>query len=212
VPIGTAFVTPTSQKRSALLITVGYVLLSCIFLAMVPVVSTFPFGMGYRYLLPIYPFLVFGAAVAADLLLSRRRLGYRISGVIVVDLLSIAAARSARATALKILGHGSQHSASCVSGISLLDELKRLPAAQSEPGVLTNVQGLAWYAMRTPTITLSWRALADAPKGTIIIFVRPENTCPEVLEVENISEMSLTRDPDVSIVSDRGVFLIGRKQ
>ena len=46
VPVGTAFVTPTSQQRSALLISVGYVLLSCIFLALVPIVSTFPIWDG----------------------------------------------------------------------------------------------------------------------------------------------------------------------
>ena len=130
VPFGTAFVTPTSQKRSALLICIGYVLLSCIFLAMVPVVSTFPFGMHYHYLLPIYPLILIGAAVAADLLLNRQRLDSRILGLIVVGLLSIAAARSTRAAVLGILGHGSQQSASCVSGIAILDELKRIPATR----------------------------------------------------------------------------------
>ena len=109
VPVGTAFVTPTSQQRSALLISVGYVLLSCIFLAMVPVVSTFPFGMGYRYLLPIYPLILIGAAVAADLLLSRRQLRSQILALIVVGLLSMAAARSTRAAALEILGHSSHN-------------------------------------------------------------------------------------------------------
>ena len=212
LPLGTAFATSTSQKRSALFICIGYVLLSCVFLAMVPVVSTFPFGMGYRYLLPIYPLIVIGAAVAANLLLNKQRLGSRILGLIIVGLLSMAAARSTRAAMLGMMGQGSEQSASCISGIALLDELKRIPATQSGPVVLTNIQGLAWYAMRIPTITLTWRALADAPKGTIIIFVRPENTCPEVLESKNISEIALTRAPDVSIDSDRGVFLIGRKQ
>jgi hypothetical protein len=212
VPVGTAFVTLTSQKRSALLICIGYVLLSCIFLAMVPVISTFPFGMDYRYLLPIYPLILIGAAVTADLLLNRQRLDSRILGFIIVGLLSTAAARSTRVAVLGILGHGSQQSASCVSGRAVFDELKRIPASQSAAGVLTNIQGLAWYAMRIPTIALTWRALADAPKGTIIIFVRSGNTCPEVLESKNISEIALTRAPDVGIVSSSGDFLIGRKQ
>ena len=150
VPVGTAFVTPTSQKRSALLIFVGYVFLSCIFLAIVPVVSTFPFGMDYRYLLPIYPFILIGAAVAADLLLNRRRPCLRILGLIVIGLLSLAAARSARAAALALLGHGSEQSASCVSGMAISDELKRIPVTQNDTGVLTNAQGIAWYAKRTP--------------------------------------------------------------
>jgi hypothetical protein len=55
-------------------------------------------------------------------------------------------------------------------------------------------------------------ALAVAPKGAIIIFVRPENTCPEVLESKHINEIALTGAPDVGIVSDSGVFLIDRKQ
>ena len=168
--------------------------------------------MDYRYLLPIYPFILIGAAIAADLLLNRQRLDFRILGFIIVGLLSIAAARSTRAAALGILGHGSQQSASCVSRIALLDDLKRIPAIQNPSGVLTNIQGLAWYAMRIPTVALTWSALADAPSGTIIIFARPEYTCPEVLEFEDISEIALTRAPDVSIVSSSGVLLIGRKQ
>ena len=212
VPAGAAFVARMPQKRSALLICVGYVLLSCIFLALVPVVSTFRFGMNYRYLLQIYPFILIGAAIAADLLLNRQRLDSRILGLIIVGLLSTAAARSTRAAALGLLGHGSQQSVSCVSRIALLDDLKRIPATQNPSGVLTNIQGLAWYAMRIPTVDLTWSALADAPSGTIIIFARPEFTCPEVLEFGDISEIALTRAPDVSIVSSSGALLIGRKQ
>jgi hypothetical protein len=96
VPLGTAFVTPASQKRTALFVCIGYVLLSCMFLAMVPIISTFPFRMQFRYLLPIYPFILIGAAVAADLLLDRQQLNSRILGLIIVGLLSIAAARSTR--------------------------------------------------------------------------------------------------------------------
>ena len=212
VPAGVAFVARIPQKRSALLICIGYVLLSCIFLALVPVVSTFYFGMNYRYLLPIYPFILIGGAIAADLLLNRQQLVSRILGLIIVGLLSTAAARSTRAASLGLLGHGSQQSVSCVSRIALLDDLKRIPAAQSPSGVLTNIQGPAWYAMRVPTVDLTWSALADAPSGTTIIFVRPEFTCPEVLEFGDISEMALTRAPDVSIVSSSGALLIGRKQ
>ena len=68
VPLAAVFAAPTFQKRSALLICIGYVLISYVFLAMVPVLSTFPFGMNYRYLLPIYPFFLIGAAIAADIL------------------------------------------------------------------------------------------------------------------------------------------------
>jgi hypothetical protein len=153
---------------------------------------------------------VIGAAIAANLLLNKQRLGSRILGLIIVGLLSMAAARSARAAMLGMMGQVSEQSASCISGTTILDELKRIPVTQNGSRVLTNIQGLAWYAMRIPTITLTWRALADAPKGTNIIFVRSENTCPEVVE-SNVSEVALTHAPDFSIVSDNGVFLIGRK-
>jgi hypothetical protein len=211
VPVGLAFVTRMPQQRNPLLICIGYVLLSCIFLLIVPVVSTFYFTMDYRYLLPTYPFILIGAAIAADLLLNRQRPVFRILGLIIVGLLSTAAARSTRAAALELLGHGSQQSASCVSHTALLDNLKRIPATQS-PSVLTNIQGLAWYAMRIPALGLTRSALADAPSGTIIIFARPEFMCPEVVEFEDISEMALTRSPDVSIFSSGGAILIGRKQ
>ena len=59
---------------------------------------------------------------------------------------------------------------------------------------------------------LTRSALADAPNGTIIIFARPEFICSEVLEFQDISEIALTRAPDVSIVSSSGALLIGRKQ
>ena len=200
------------QQRGALLICVGYVLVSCIFLALVRVISTFPFGMNYRYLLPIYPFILIGSAIAANVLLSRQQLSSRILSLIIVALLGIAAARSTRAAALGILGHGSQQPGSCVSATTILDELKRIFATQNASGALTNIQGLSWYAMRIPTANLTWRALADARSGTIIIFARREFTCPEVVEHGDISEMALTSSSDVRIVSSSGALLIGRKQ
>jgi hypothetical protein len=120
--------------------------------------------------------------------------------------------RSTRAVALALLAHDSQESASCVSRIALLDDLKRILGIENTSGILTNIQGLAWYAMRVPTARLTLSALADAPSKTIIIFVRPEYSCPEVLESEDLSEIALTHAPNVSIVSSRGALLIGRKQ
>jgi hypothetical protein len=212
VPIGVTFVAQKFQQRGALLICVGYVLVSCVFLALVPVISTFSFGMDYRYLLPIYPFILIGSAIAANVLLNRQQLSSRILSLIIVALLSIAAARSTRAAVLGILSNTSQQSASCVSGEALVDDLKRIPATQNPSGALTNIQALSWYAMRIPTADLTWRALADARSGTIIIFARPEFTCPEVVEHGDISEMALTSSSDVRIVSSSGALLIGRKQ
>jgi hypothetical protein len=206
VPIGVTFVTPKFQKRGALLICVGYVLVSCLFLALVPVISTWRFEMNYRYLLPIYPFILIGAAITANVLLNRQQLSSRILSLIIIGLLSIAAARSTRAAMLGILGHdGFQQSGSCVSDTAILDELKRIPATQNPSGVLTNIQGLMWYAMRIPTANLTWRALADARSGTIIIFSREPGDW-------DISEMALTSSPDVRIVSSSCALLIGRKQ
>ena len=91
--------------------------------------------------------------------------------------------------------------------------VKRISPIQNSSRVLTNIQGLAWYAIRIPTVGLTRSALADAPSGTIIIFARPEYLCSEILESEDISEIVLTRRaPDVSIVSSSGALLIGRKQ
>jgi hypothetical protein len=212
VPVGVAFVAHKFQQRGALLICVGYVVVSCVFLALVPVISTFPFGMDYRYLLPIYPFILIGAATTANALLNRQQLSSRILSLIIVGLLSIAAARSTRAAALGILGYGSQQPGSCVSAAAIVDELKRIAATQNPSAALTNIQGLSWYAMRIPTANLTWRALADARSGTIIIFARREFTCPEVVERGDISEMALTSSTAVGIVSSSGALLIGRKQ
>ena len=212
MPAGACFVTQKFQQRSALLICVGYVIVSCIFLALVPVISTFPFGMHYGYLVPIYPFMLIGAAIAADLLLKRQTVGFRMLAFVIIGLLSIAAVRSTRAAALKILDQESQQSVSCVSREALLDDLKRIFPIQNRSRVLTNIQGLAWFAIRSPTVGLTRSALADTPTGTIIIFARPEFICPEVLEFADISEMALTRFPDVSIFSNSGGLLIGRKQ
>jgi hypothetical protein len=212
MPVGATFVTQKFQQRSALLICVGYVLVSCIFLALVPVISTFPFGMNYRYLLPIYPFILIGAAITANVLLNRQRLSSRILSLIIVGLLSIAAARSTRAAVLGILGRGSQQSVSCVSDTAILDELKRIAATGSPSGALTNIQGPTWYAMRIRAVELTSSTLADAPSGTVIIFARPEYTCPEFVESGKINEITLTRAPNVRIVSSSGALLIGRKQ
>ena len=212
LPVGAAFLARMPQQRNALVICVGYVLLYCIFLALVPVVSTFHFVIGYGYLIPVYSFILIGAAIAADVLLNRQRLNFRILSLIIVGLLSIAAARSTRAAALGILGHGSQQSVSCVSGPAIVDDLKRIPATQSPSGVLTNIQGPAWYAMRIRAVELTSSALADAPSGTVIIFARPEYICPDVVESYKINEITLTRTPNVSIAWSSGALLIGRKQ
>jgi hypothetical protein len=212
VPVGAIFVTQKCQQRSALLICVGYVLVSCIFLALVPVISTFNFRMNYRYLLPIYPFVLIGAALAADVLLNRQRLNFGILSLIIVGLLSIAAARSTRAAVLGIVGHGSQQSVSCVSRSAIVDNLKQIPATGGPSDALTNIPGPTWYAMRIRAAELTSSTLADAPSGTVIIFARPEYTCPEVVESDKINENTLTRAPNVTIVWSSAALLIGRKQ
>jgi hypothetical protein len=129
VPAGVALGAWIPEKRSALLICIGYVFVSCIFLLIVTAASHFP--MNLRYLLQIYPFILIAASIAADLLLNRRRADTRILGLIIVGLLSIAAARSTRATAMRLLGHGSQQSASGVLHIARLNDLKRISTMQA---------------------------------------------------------------------------------
>jgi hypothetical protein len=208
VPAGAAFIARMPQ-RSALLICVGYVLLSCVFLEIVGSSKRVDYELPLRYLLQIYPFMLIGAAIAADLLLNGRRLDARILGLVIVGLLSTAAVRSTRAVALGLLSHESQQSASCVSRTSLLDELKRIPITQSPSAVLSNIRGLVWYATRIPTVALTWDTLAHTPSGTTIIFARPQYVCPDVLAYDSVSEITLA--PDV-IVSSSGALLIGRKQ
>ena len=210
VPAGAAFVTEVPEKRSALLICVGYVLLSCVFLVIAP--AALHGATELRYLLQIYPFLLIGAAIAADVLLNSQRLDSRILGFIIVCLLTTVAVRSARAAALGILPHESSEATSCVSRTVLLNDLKRIPTTQNFSGALTNIQGLAWYAMRIPTVRLTQSALAEALSGTTIIFVRPEYTCSEVLESNDVSEIALSHATDISIVSGNGVLLIARKE
>jgi hypothetical protein len=210
VPAATAFAASMPEKRGALLICVGYVVLSSLFLVMVRVMQHLP--VEFRYLLQIYPFVLIGAAIAADFLLNWQRLNSRVLGFIIVALLSASAARSSRATSLGLLDHESQQSASCRSRIALLNDLKRIPVTIESSGVLTNIQGLAWYALRVPTRNLTWSTLADAPSGTVIIFVRPTYTCPYIVDSEDISEIALTRVPGISIVSNSGAVMIARKE
>src|SRR5262249_30079886 len=143
--------------------------------------------------------MIIGAAITAELLINRQRLAFRILAIIIVGLLGTAAARSTRAALL--LGQSFQPSqtAFCVSGSAPVDELKRISGIQKPSVVLTNIQGLAWYAMRIPTLALTKSAFADAPSGTIIIFSRPEYTCSQVLlDSLDIGEVALTRARDVN--------------
>ena len=207
VPAGVAFLPGLPQKGHALLICVGYALLSLMFLVIVP--AAFNFATELRYLLQIYPFILIGAAIAADLLLNWQRLDFRILGFIIVILLGTAAARSTRAALLLVQGsqqQGSQQLASCVSPTALVDDLKRIPATQNSSVILTNSQGLAWYAMRIPTIALTRSALEHAPSGTVIIFVRPD-TCSAVVESQDIDEIALTRAMASSVSSSRGLLI-----
>jgi hypothetical protein len=218
VPAGAAFVAwMYPQRRASLLICIGYVLLYCMFIAIVPAV--FHTDYDFRFLPQIYPFMLIGGAIGADLLLNQQQLYSRTLCFIIIALLSIAAARSLRAASLGILGslgiggHGAQEYAKCLSSIAILDRLKHTSATQTSSAVLTNVQGLAWYARRAPAVALTSSAIARAPSGTIIIFARPEYTCPFVVDwtSQDISEATLTRRPDVSMISSNGVLLIGAK-
>jgi hypothetical protein len=209
VPAIISFLASTAQRQAALLICVSYVLLSCIFLVIVKTIQHLP--VEFRYLLQIYPFTIIGAGIAADLLLSRQRFYSRVLGFLVICLLSTAAVRSTRAITLGLVGHESQQSASCVSRLAILHDLRQVSAVESFSSILTNIQGLAWYAMRIPTIPLSLSTLANASSGTTIIFVRPEYTC-SVAESEDFGEVALTRAPDVTIISNTGVLIIGKKR
>ena len=211
VPTGVAFASSTTpEKRGVLVVCVGYILLSCIFFVISQ--ASVHNQTQFRYLLLVYPILLIGAALAADLLLSRRRLALQILGFFIIGLLSIAAVRSIRAASLGILSHGAQQSAVCVSRETLLDDLKRIPPIQNASRVLTNIQGLAWYALRIPIVELTSSSLADASSGTVIIFARPKHLCPDILESEQVDEITLTRAPDVRIISSGGALLISRKE
>jgi len=167
--------------------------------------------MEFRYLLPIYPFIVLGSAIAADFLLNQQKLYAPILGLFVIGLLSIAAARSSRAAAVQLWSE-SYSSDSCPSRMALLNDLRRISIPQSPAAVLTNSQGLAWYAMRVAAVPLTRTALKDAPIGTIVIFARPGNTCADIVEAKDFSEIALAHTSDVGIIFSTDRILIGRKQ
>src|SRR5262249_47200328 len=181
----------------------------CAFLIIVRTAVHFP--IEFRYLLQIYPFMIIGAALTADHLLNGQRLNSRIFALFIIGLLVISAARSARASILGLLDNQSKQTESCISRIELLKELKEISATETLLSVLTNIQGLTWYSMRIPTIALTRNTLADAPRGTVIIFARPQYICPEVLESEDLDEIALVRAVDVNIIYNRGALLVGKK-
>ena len=71
---------------------------------------------------------------------------------------------------------------------------------------------------RLASVILVTVGLIALPAGAIFLRgclkkrSRPENACPLVLEFKDISEMALTRAPEVNIISSSGFLLIARKQ
>lgn len=210
LPFGIVLCASNARKCTAVILLTSYSVAYCLFLLLAQVVPQPPVVIDLRILLQIYPFLLISFAVAIDALLSTRAIGNRGLALAMSVLLAIAAARSIRAAAQAY--HREAEGATCISRDEVASALRTLQFKVTPPQIVSNVQGLAWYVLRIPANSLTWKTLNDAPRGAIVVYVRAQQLCPYVIEFTDIDETALTRAPQVKVLSANDVMLIARKE
>ncbi|MEA2163895.1 MAG: hypothetical protein QOK37_2022 [Thermoanaerobaculia bacterium] len=159
------------RREIALLLHSGWIILYTVFLLVAQWIWVSPAPViDLRMLLPLYPSIVIVLVTGADRLMDRGPRSLAALGVIAV---SIATARALH----PFFDHRPQPAPACISRYDAVLSIERLRPAILGDDVVTNAQGLAWYALRRPV-----GRIRDAKTGSLVIFVDGSKTCPYTVE------------------------------
>jgi hypothetical protein len=193
-----------ARPRAAIVIAIGWFFAYLVFLVLAQAVTVPSFDTVTRILFLLYPAMLLAAACAVEIF-PRRALG-----LVVTLVLGIAAARAVHFVAggLRAHRHGVVVDPPGVPRREVIEQIVRVTPPVPAP-LLTNSQGLAWFALRRPTILLTRETLAVAPAGSLILWVKPEAACIYATEqTDTTREEALA---GANALRDAGVVALGRK-
>lgn len=190
LPVRMAVRSPRDERSGAIVLLFVWLVCYGAFLLLAQAVWSFPVPvLDLRMLIPLFPPAVLAMALAADGLFDRSAW----KGAVLGAVLAVALIRAGRG----IAAHGeSGTERQCVERNTIVRDIRSL-APHILPGpVLSNAQGLTWYALRRPV-----HAQSDAA-GATFILVDAERACPNTVE----SDLTTT----APVVASRGTVHVHR--
>jgi hypothetical protein len=165
-----------ARRNLVVLAALSWVALYVAFLVGAQAVTIPSFTTDLRILLIAYPALLLAAGTTAEEVLRRRNTAV---AALLTLVLVVTAARAAHYVGGSLVARPAS-SPRCVSREALVEAIRReaAPFGQSSR-VITNAQGLAWYALRRPT--LSWPA-ARPVAGDLTVWIDPRQACEFAVE------------------------------
>lgn len=166
-----AVVLPLLFARRALGVVLGLTWLVSYgaFLVAAQAVTSPSFTTDLRILFPLYPALLLSSALAAE------QGSNRFVSIAITIVIAIGALRGAHYVAGSL--RSKPGSATCVSREVLLADVR--VAAGRASSVVTNAQGLVWFALRRPVFRLGRDA---TPPGAVILWIDPAIACPSSVD------------------------------
>jgi hypothetical protein len=155
--------------------TLGYA--AFLLLAQAFAQPSFPFN--FRILVPLFLGIIITAAAGAELLARRNRL----LPIIFALPLVLSAVRGLRYTTTH-LRRVPVDSVSCITREQAIAALRDSPP---KGAILTNAQGLVWFALRRDTVALSRAALSTPERPSTIVWIDPEKACANVAEWSDVA-------------------------
>lgn len=177
------------RQRVTIVIALTWIFAYSLFLIVAQAVTIPSFDTVTRILFALYPSMLLAAATAAEVFL---RQGRRAAAAIGVAVLSIGAARAAHfiAGSLRTTSRPHVYEPGCVPRDAVVSEIAHL-VQPSAARLLSNSQGLAWYALRRPTFLLSRDTLAAAAPGTLVVWVDAGAACLYSTEITDLTQAEL---------------------
>jgi hypothetical protein len=165
-----------ARRNLVVLAALSWVALYIAFLIGAQAVTIPTFTTDLRILLVAYPALLLAAGTTAEELLRGR---HNAVAALVTLVLVVTAARAGHYVAGSVVARTAT-SSRCVSREALVEAIRRqaIPFAAA-PRVITNAQGLTWYALRRPA--QSWPAAKPMP-GDLTVWIDPRQVCDSAVE------------------------------
>ena len=153
-----------ARRMRTVLLALTWVIAYAAFLIVAQAVAVPSFKTDLRILFPLYPAMLFAAAAAAE------RARSRAVTLAITAVLAVAALRGAHYVFGSLRARPVPQQ--CVTREMLVNEIRRVAA--TAPSVVTNAQGLVWFALRRPVYPFG---RGTAPPGAMLLWIDPAVAC-----------------------------------
>lgn len=199
------------KKRSTLAVLSMFHISFWVFVMLSQSIAAPSFTTDFRILAPLIPMSIVLLAVTADALLSCENLAKKAVSLFFVCVLAISAARTVRAATLNAFVKETATSSQCISRQQLAEHIQRNVTADGVPAVLSNSQGQAWFALRTPIKPLTLDNLKQAPVGSLVLVTKMASMCAYVEKFGDYDENTIYNVDFVEFLDDFDLFLLFRR-